>query len=131
MLWRHVPRENIHLGKKIVSFDQDEKDVVVRCADGSTYNGHILVGADGAYSTVRQHLFKILKNKGSLSAADDGLLPFNSVCLVGQTDVLDSEEFPDLKSNQSEYYSILGDDNKCTVSECFFKDMIVYMLHFC
>ncbi|KAF9387531.1 hypothetical protein CPB97_002432 [Podila verticillata] len=114
LLWRHVPRENIHLGKKIVSFDQDEKDVVVRCADGSTYNGHILVGADGAYSAVRQHLFKILKNEGSLSSADAALLPFNSVCLVGQTDVLDPEEFLDLKSNQSEYYSILGDENKCT-----------------
>lgn len=103
---------------------------MVRCADGSTYNGHILVGADGAYSAVRQHLFKILKNKGSLSSADAALLPFNSVCLVGQTDVLDPEEFLDLKSNQSEYYSILGDENKCTVSECSFKDKIAYKFIF-
>ncbi|KAG0347637.1 hypothetical protein BG005_011968 [Podila minutissima] len=114
LLWRHVPREKIHLGKKIVSFDQDSKDVLVRCSDGSTYQGHILVGADGAYSAVRHHLFKTLKQGGSLPAADDVVLPFNSVCLVGQTEVLDPEEFQDLKSSCSEYYSILGEDNKCT-----------------
>ncbi|KAG0091418.1 hypothetical protein BGZ93_003274 [Podila epicladia] len=114
LLWRHVPREKIHLGKKIVSFDQDSKDVLVRCSDGSTYQGHILVGADGAYSAVRHHLFKILKHAGSLPSADDVALPFNSVCLVGQTEVLDPEEFQDLKSNSSKYYSILGEENKCT-----------------
>ncbi|KAF8981041.1 hypothetical protein BGZ52_003347 [Haplosporangium bisporale] len=114
LLLRHVPKENIHLNKKIVSFDQDDYCVLVRFADGTFHRGDILVGADGAYSSVRQHLFKILKASGKLPASDDVPLPFNSVCLVGNTEVLDPQEFPALKSELSEVNTILGVESRCS-----------------
>ena len=105
------------MGKKVLSMIQSENGALIRCSDSTTYEGDILVGADGAYSAVRQQLFKNLKKEGTLPKSDDVSLPFSSVCLVGQTTVLDPEDFPDLKSKFCEYYSILGVQNKCTVSK--------------
>ncbi|KAF9407894.1 hypothetical protein BGZ94_002524 [Podila epigama] len=114
LLWRHIPRENIHLGKKILSFDQDADGVTIKCEDGIDWHGDILVGADGAYSTIRERLFESLKAEGKHSTADDTTLPANCVCLVGQTKVLSVDEYPDLLSDQCAFYSVLGVETKST-----------------
>ncbi|KAG0342758.1 hypothetical protein BG000_001618 [Podila horticola] len=114
VLWRHAPRDQIHLSKKITDYDQDDKGVTVRCADGSTYHGDILVGADGAYSVVRAQLYERLKEQNKLPASDGEPLPFSNICLVGQTRVLDPEEFPSLKSKESQFLSVLGIENMYT-----------------
>lgn len=108
LLLRQIPQENIHLGKKVLSFEQNDLGVMLRCNDNKTHHGDILVGADGAHSAVRQHLFKVLKAKKLLPASDEGDLPFDCVCLVGQTEVLDPEEFPDMKLSHSKFNSVLG-----------------------
>ncbi|KAG0339387.1 hypothetical protein BG000_002248 [Podila horticola] len=94
---RQIPKENIHMGKRVLSTLQNENGVMIRCSDDSSYDGDILVGADGAYSAVRQYLYAQLKKEKRLPSWDDVPLPFSCVCLVGQTEVLDPEEFPDLK----------------------------------
>ncbi|KAG0029241.1 hypothetical protein BGZ81_003989 [Podila clonocystis] len=81
---------------------------MIRCNDNKTHHGDILVGADGAYSAVRQHLFKVLKGKKLLPSSDEGDLPFDWVCLVGQTEVLDPEDFPYMKLPHSKFNSVLG-----------------------
>ncbi|KAF9334552.1 hypothetical protein BG006_001968 [Podila minutissima] len=108
LLLRQIPKEKILLGKKVLSSIQSENGVLIRCSDGTTYEGDILVGADGAYSAVRQQLYKDLKKEGKLPRSDDMALPFSSVCLVGQTEVLDPEEFPDLKHEYSQFMAIQG-----------------------
>ncbi|KAG0082836.1 hypothetical protein BGZ93_002184 [Podila epicladia] len=108
-LWKQIPREFIHLNKRILSYTQDDEGVKVNCSDNSSYCGEILVGADGAYSAVRQQLFKDLKKEGKLPASDDVPLPYSCVCLVGQTCTLDPEEFPYLKQPLSQAHFILGD----------------------
>ncbi|KAF9314854.1 hypothetical protein BG003_003737 [Podila horticola] len=90
------------MGKKVLSSIQTEDGVLIQCSDNTTYEGDLLVGVDGAYSVVRQQL-KDLKKEGKLPRSDDVPLPFNSVCLVGQTEVLDSDEFPDLKREYSQF----------------------------
>ncbi|KAG0010195.1 hypothetical protein BGZ82_003557 [Podila clonocystis] len=50
---------------------------MVRCSDNTSYHGDILVGADGAYSAVRQNLYKSLKIDKKLPASDDVDLPFS------------------------------------------------------
>ncbi|KAG0012507.1 hypothetical protein BGZ82_002576, partial [Podila clonocystis] len=108
LLLRQVPQENIHMGKKVLSFEQNDLGVMIRCNDNETHHGDILVGADGAYSAVRQHLFKVLKGKNLLPPSDEGDLPFDWVCLVGQTEILDPEDFPYMKLPHSKLNSVLG-----------------------
>ncbi|KAF9214463.1 hypothetical protein BGZ59_003640 [Podila verticillata] len=105
-----VPKENIHMGKKVLNFEQNNLGVMIRCNDNTSYHGDILVGADGAHSAVRQHLYKILKGKNLLPSVDEGDLPFDCICLVGQTEVLDPEDFPDMKLPHSKFNSVLGNE---------------------
>ncbi|KAF8979484.1 hypothetical protein BGZ52_004854 [Haplosporangium bisporale] len=108
LLLRQIPKEKIHMNKKVLNFMQNDDGVMIRCHDNQTHHGDILVGADGAYSAVRQHLYKELKSKNLLPASDDVPLPFSCVCLVGQTEVLDPEEFPELNLPYSKFNTILG-----------------------
>lgn len=116
LLLRQIPKENILMGKKMVSFRQDAKGVTVQCADGTSYSGDILVGADGTYSSVRESLYKDLQAEGKLSKYDAKPLPFQCICLLGQTEALDPEEFPQLKLPQTEFNSVLGIQKDYTVS---------------
>lgn len=111
ILLRQIPKEKIQMSKKVLSFMQNEDGVMIRCADNQTHHGDILVGADGAHSAVRQHLYKELKQKKKLPSSDDVPLPFNCVCLVGQTEVMDPEEFPDLNLPHSKFNTVLGSND--------------------
>ncbi|KAJ5168171.1 uncharacterized protein N7482_003765 [Penicillium canariense] len=53
-LLEHVPRESIHLGKKIKRAEASQDRVSLHFEDGSSAHGHILIGADGIRSPVRQ-----------------------------------------------------------------------------
>jgi hypothetical protein len=110
LLLRQVPNKNIHMGKRMLSFEQNDQGVTIRCSDKSTYYGDILVGADGAHSAVREHLFKLLKDNNQLSRSDDSGLPSDCVCLVGQTEVLDPKDFPEMKLSRSKFDSVLNDE---------------------
>ncbi|OAQ33007.1 hypothetical protein K457DRAFT_134646 [Linnemannia elongata AG-77] len=83
----------------------------VVCTDGSRYEG-IIVGADGAYSTVRLSLYRHLRERGLLmSAAADkegnegihhGPMRAQFRVLVGQTRELDPARFELLKYEYSD-----------------------------
>ncbi|KAG0092076.1 hypothetical protein BGZ92_010907 [Podila epicladia] len=114
LLINSIPKERILLGKRVLSSIQNRDSVMVRCADNTSYHGDILVGADGAYSAVRQNLYKSLKEKHKLPASDDVTMPFSCVCLVGQTVPLDPEEFPELKEEYGQNHVVLGTSTMCT-----------------
>ncbi|KAF9572138.1 hypothetical protein EC968_010224 [Mortierella alpina] len=94
LLQSQIPRHKLHHSKRVLALKQSEDGVSITCADKSTYTGTVLVGADGAYSSVRQRLYQQLQEQGILpeSDQDSDQLPFSSVCLVGQTRVLDQPE---------------------------------------
>ncbi|KFH65423.1 hypothetical protein MVEG_08901 [Podila verticillata NRRL 6337] len=71
LLLHSIPRDRILLGKRILSFSQNEDNVMIDCSDNTSYYGDILVGADGAYSAVRQNLYKQLKKVHKLPSSDD------------------------------------------------------------
>ncbi|KAG0284106.1 hypothetical protein BGZ96_011531 [Linnemannia gamsii] len=83
--------------------------VEISTTDKSTYDGDILVGADGAYSAVRQRMYETLKATGSLPKSDQEHLPFKSTCLVGQTKPLDfAADFPEFLDESGPFYCTLS-----------------------
>ncbi|QOW49785.1 MULTISPECIES: FAD-dependent urate hydroxylase HpxO [unclassified Acinetobacter] len=56
MLMDEFGRENIHLGKKMVSFLEQDDQVITRFADGSEVLADLLVGADGTHSLTRVYV---------------------------------------------------------------------------
>ncbi|KAF8977191.1 hypothetical protein BGZ46_007575 [Entomortierella lignicola] len=98
-LLSHVPAHKVHLGKRVVSFLQNKEGVMVRLQDGTTVHGDILAGADGAYSGVRQHLYKELGSLGKLPLSDSKPLTKGYICMVGLTSPQDIEKLSDEKSN--------------------------------
>ncbi|KAH7056119.1 hypothetical protein BKA57DRAFT_196861 [Linnemannia elongata] len=116
LLLRQIPKERVHLGKKVLSMDQGGNGVLIRFSDKSEAEGDILVGADGAYSAVRQGLYEKLKKTNKLPASDDLPLPFSTVRLVGQTRPLSPEEFPDLAIKNSQFRNFIATDKMYTWS---------------
>jgi len=55
-LIRHFPPEHYHQGKQLTNLQQNEEEVTATFADGTEATGDLLIGADGAGSTVRQKL---------------------------------------------------------------------------
>ncbi|KAJ5735214.1 uncharacterized protein N7483_000339 [Penicillium malachiteum] len=53
-LLEHVPRQSIHLGKKIINAEITDNGVSLHFEDGTKAYGDILIGADGIKSRVRQ-----------------------------------------------------------------------------
>lgn len=78
--------------------------------------GDILVGADGAYSSVRKGLYEKLKKEGRLPESDQEDLPFRCICLVGQTEPLDLEVYSQLKDPWYPFYTTIGDNKQFIVS---------------
>lgn len=54
VLFKHVhDKSKVHTSKRVCDVEHNNSGVVVRCEDGSSYTGDIVVGADGIHSTVR------------------------------------------------------------------------------
>ena len=66
---------------------------MIRCADGTTYHRDILVGADGAYSGVRQEFYKRLAMARTLAPSDANDLNKIFICMVGTTETLDPAKY--------------------------------------
>jgi hypothetical protein len=123
MLFKKIPSSKMHMSKKVVSFQQNDEGVTVRFGDDTTSCGDILVGADGAHSTVRQHLYKTLTKKGILPKTDNKEMSRGYISLVGTTEALDPAKYPGILDEDSESYYVVGDkDTPYTVSRTWLHD---------
>lgn len=113
---RQVPKDKIHFDKRVLTIKQEAERVTIHTADSSVYEGDILVGADGAYSAVRQRMYETLKQDGKLPKTDQEQLPFKSTCLVGQTQPMDFADFPEFNKNQVAFYNTMSENKPYTVS---------------
>ncbi|KAF9539245.1 hypothetical protein EC957_005623 [Mortierella hygrophila] len=114
ILLKVVPAHKIQYGKRVLKIVEEEDKVMVHTSDNGVHKGDIVVGADGAYSAVRQRLYEQLKAKGELPESDHEDLPFSTTCLVGQTEPLDPEEFPIVKEQYCQFLAMLGKDKPFT-----------------
>ncbi|KAF8977380.1 hypothetical protein BGZ46_007420 [Entomortierella lignicola] len=124
-----IPESKIHFSKRVVAFNANKDHVVVRCADNTDYQGEILVGADGAFSRIRDLLYRQIAKKGILPRSDaaamvldaavamaghdmqmdatDEMLQGGHVSLVGVTQALDANSFPMLRETDSRSYTVI------------------------
>lgn len=82
LLLRQVPHERVHMGKKVLSIESGDHEVMVRFNDGTEAEGDILVRADGAYSAVLQNLYEKLKRNYKLPPSDVFPFPIVPFCLL-------------------------------------------------
>ena len=74
------------------------------------------MGADGAYSAVRQSLYKQLTESKILPASDSEELKKGYTCVVGTTNSLDPTKFPILTTKNSGGVLVIGDEVMFCVS---------------
>lgn len=108
LLLRQVPAEKIFMSKKVLKVVEEDDKVYIHCSDNSSYMGDILVGADGAYSAVRQNIYKDMSDQGLLPKADGEDLIVGYTCMVGVTNPLDPEKYPQLKDDHCHFESVIG-----------------------
>lgn len=87
MLYTTLPEEakaKVHTSKRISDMTSDETRAVVTCEDGTSYEGSIVVGADGAHSQVRKYMRTLALQKDP-KAKVDAEKPFLSTyrCMFG------------------------------------------------
>ncbi|KAF9902142.1 hypothetical protein EC991_005255 [Linnemannia zychae] len=98
LILKQVPSDKVHFGSRVLNITEKDNKVTVHLSNNTTCVGDIVVGADGAYSAVRQRMYEQLKAKGELPLSDQEDLPFSCTALVGQTKVLDPNEYPEVAS---------------------------------
>lgn len=64
-------KARIHTGKKLENIEEKDDGVVVTCADGSTYEGSIVLGADGVHSQTRRLMREVALRKSPDASVND------------------------------------------------------------
>ncbi|KAF9172293.1 hypothetical protein BGX20_005950 [Mortierella sp. AD010] len=112
MIRRRVPPHKISMGKKVLRTKEHDNKVTVYCSDNTEYECRILVGADGAYSAVRQNMYKELDEQGSLPLVDKEDFSIGYVTMVGVSNPPNPEKYPQLaEKDRCRFHVTIGDNN--------------------
>ncbi|KAG0247439.1 hypothetical protein BG011_001472, partial [Mortierella polycephala] len=112
LLHKQVPAHKILMGKRIIKVEEKQGRVYAHCTGGTIYHGDILIGADGAYSRVRESLFRQLADKGLLPETDAQGPSVGYACMVGVACPKDVSKYPQLQNRSSYLTSVLGGDRR-------------------
>ncbi|KAF9434452.1 hypothetical protein BGZ76_007992 [Entomortierella beljakovae] len=110
LLKRQVPEGKITLNKKVLSTKEEDGRIKIICSDNTTYEGDLVIGADGAYSGVRQSMYKQMGD--ALPKSDTENMSIGYVAMVGVANDCDPEKYPHLKGDYSHFSQVLGSDNR-------------------
>ncbi|KAG0199749.1 hypothetical protein BGX28_007011 [Mortierella sp. GBA30] len=105
-----IPAHKLTTGKRVIDISETPSHVTVTCMDETTYTGHLVIGADGAYSAIRQIMYQKLTERGVLPESDKKPLHFDKQCVVGMTCPLDPRKYPVLQDESCEVKVVLGKD---------------------
>ncbi|KAG0278204.1 hypothetical protein BGZ95_004482 [Linnemannia exigua] len=110
LLQSRIPAHKVHYNKRVVRIEETDKQAKIFCQDDTSYSGTFIVGADGAYSNVRQHMYKEMAAEGTLPEVDAMPLSYDYNCLVGVSEPLDPIKYPVVEEKYSEFDICLGED---------------------
>ncbi|KAJ5968221.1 hypothetical protein N7501_004469 [Penicillium viridicatum] len=84
ILYESYPdHRNIRLGERVTKIESCGNAVIVRTSKGSVYRGHLIVGADGIHSKVRQEIWNALERTSSRVATERSSLTVEFRCIFG------------------------------------------------
>ncbi|KAK3816677.1 MAG: hypothetical protein J3Q66DRAFT_343166 [Benniella sp.] len=117
VLLSKIPKHKILLGKRVLSTSQSDLGVLVRCADGSTFSGDVLVGADGSNSSVRQNLYRQPEVPNTSTPpvpapADERNGSDTTWTVMGITNPLDKDLYPDMGQPYSDFVAMMGQKSR-------------------
>ncbi|KAG0349617.1 hypothetical protein BG004_000023 [Podila humilis] len=105
LLLQRIPSKRFATGK-VLGMIQGEDNVTVRCSDGTTHEGDILIAADGAFSNIRHTLFWSLDEKKRLPKNDSVSMSVDLHIISGCSKQLDPDKYPVLLDTMSEIQSV-------------------------
>ncbi|KAF9929871.1 hypothetical protein FBU30_001120 [Linnemannia zychae] len=117
VLLSRIPAYKILFDKRVSSTVQGTEGIKVQCEDGSTYNGDILVAADGGASPIRKAMYKEIKKrtKKGFNQQDYALPKSDQRCIVGVTEPISVKQYPILESKACELILVMPKDNNCMI----------------
>ena len=64
ILYDHLEeaKDSVLTNKKVTKVETFDTHIVAHCADGSSYEGDLIVGADGVRSVVREHMWNYMES---------------------------------------------------------------------
>ncbi|KAF9965472.1 hypothetical protein BGZ70_004809 [Mortierella alpina] len=105
----------VQWGRYVLEVVSGNGGVQCRCANGHVEQGDVLVGADGAHSAVRQNMYKTLRDKGILPKVDSECLKFTQNAIMGSTEPMDEELFPDVGKEFGDVHIVIGKESPYTM----------------
>ncbi|KAG0222140.1 hypothetical protein BGX31_009327, partial [Mortierella sp. GBA43] len=107
LLLGQIPAHHISFGINVVRTEEHHGRVHIYCSDNTKYEADLLVGSDGAFSTIRQSLYNRLDDLGLLPKVDSENVDAGHVNVIGVTVPRDSDKYPQLKDKFSHLTSTL------------------------
>lgn len=117
MMLNRIPSHKLSHGKKILRTEEEDNRIHLHFSDNTSYEADLLVGADGAYSTVRRSLYKHLDKQGLLPASDLEDFTLASINMVGVSEPKDLSKYPELKDDFCHFSIVVGGSGGRSVSE--------------
>ncbi|KAK3826265.1 MAG: hypothetical protein JOS17DRAFT_254269 [Linnemannia elongata] len=109
ILLSEIPSGRISFNKRVLSMTKTVTGTEINCSDNSSYEADIIVGADGAYSSIRQNIYRAMSELGTLPASDSKDMAMPYLCMVGTTTPRDPEKYPELKDSYTHIHHVIGD----------------------
>ncbi|KAF9911350.1 hypothetical protein EC991_003915 [Linnemannia zychae] len=109
ILLSEIPPERISFNKRVLSMTKTIHGTEINCADNSSYEADIIVGADGAYSSIRQNIYRKMAEEGTLPLSDSKDMAMPYLCMVGTTTERNPERYPELKDEYTHIHHVIGD----------------------
>ena len=118
LLLQRIPPRRLVPGK-VLGMIQSKDNATVRCSDGTTHEGDVLIGADGGFSNVRHTLYWTLEERKKLPKQDVVPMSVDLHILSGCTKPLDPLKIPVLLDAMTEIQSVQVPDKPYAVSALF------------
>ncbi|KAF9124290.1 hypothetical protein BGX30_001020 [Mortierella sp. GBA39] len=117
ILLGEIPSGRISFNKRVLSMTKTINGTEINCSDNSSYEADIIVGADGAYSSIRQNIYRKMSELGTLPASDSKDMAMPYLCMVGTTTPRDPERYPELRDSYTHIHHVIGDSTPYSIAD--------------